>query len=133
MPICYLSMYPTTPYQCWSNNFSGEGFSPHKQELLSIAARIGEKLFWHWIMPVGEISPEVTRRTLVIKWQGQLLNKEPYSIFPTMQRCNFQKCTYVSTVRGHVYMTFSKFSHFWTPFPLVNTKFTPPLLWSEFS
>ena len=83
MPICYLSMYPTTPYQCWSNNFSGEGFSPHKQELLSIAARIGEKLFWHWIMPVGEISPEVTRRTLVIKWQGQLLNKEPYSIFPT--------------------------------------------------
>merc|ERR1712117_49932 len=27
-------------------------------------------------MPVGEISPEVTRRTLVIKWQGQLLNKE---------------------------------------------------------
>ena len=81
MPICYLSLYLTMPYQGWSNNFSREGFSPHKQELLSIAARIEEKSLWRWIIPVGEISPEMTRRTLVIKWEGKLVNKERFQHF----------------------------------------------------
>ena len=80
MPICYLSMYLTMPFQAcfsnWGNRLMGEGFTPHKQEFLSIAARIGDQSFWRWIMPVGEISPAMTRTTLVIKWEGKLVNKE---------------------------------------------------------
>ena len=83
MPICYLSMYLTKPETNWGDYFTGEGFTPHKQEILSIAARIGEKAFCRWIMPAGEISPAMTRRTLIVKLEGKLVNKERISMFPT--------------------------------------------------
>ena len=83
MPICYLSMYLTTPSM--GDNFRKEGFTPHKKEFLSIAARIGEHTFCRWIMPGGEISPAMTRKTLLIKWEGTLVNKERISLFQT--RC----------------------------------------------
>ena len=76
-------MYLTKPETNWGDYFNGEGFTPHKQEFLCIAARIGEETFCRWIMPAGEISPAMTRRTLIVKLEGKLVNKERISMFPT--------------------------------------------------
>ena len=75
-------MYLTKPETNWGDYFNGEGFTPHKQEFLSIAARIGEETFCRWIMPAGEISPGMSRRTLIVKLEGKLVNKERISTFP---------------------------------------------------
>ena len=79
MPICYLAMYPTT--ELWGRKGNEIGLAPHNRELLSIAARIGDQKFCRWIMPRGEISPAISRQTLVIKWKDKLVNKERIAIF----------------------------------------------------
>ena len=78
MPICYLAMYLTLDRP---GAFDEMGLAPHKREILSIAARIGDQKFCRWIMPRGEISPAITRQTLVIKRQGKLVNKERIAVF----------------------------------------------------